>query len=236
MRVVVRQSGERGAEGISVKHVETGVDLGHLELGGGRVLGLDDANAGVGAQHAAVATRLGDAEGRGGASRATLDMGGKQVVEQFRRQQRRVARDDQHIADKPFEGWHGAAHSVARAELVGLDHDRGVTNDSGNGVGLRRRHDDDDPVRTRLTDGGEHPAKQRATPDRMQHLWQGRAHARALATGHHDAGERTSGGGSSARHPAYPTLVRQSADVLLAATMAALRSAVERNVSPSVAS
>ena len=86
MRVVVRQPGEGGAEGISVEDVETGVDLGHLELGGCCILGLDDADASVGTQHTAVATRLGDPEGRGGTGSATFDMGGEQIGEQLRRQ------------------------------------------------------------------------------------------------------------------------------------------------------
>ena len=37
----------------------------------------------------------------------------------------------QDIAGESFEGGHGAAHSVTRAELVGLHNDRGVANDGG---------------------------------------------------------------------------------------------------------
>ena len=124
-----------------------------------------------------------------------------EAAEQFGREEGRVARDDQDIAGEALERRHRTAHGVARAELVVLDDGLGIARDRGHSVGGIGRHDDDHALGASLAHGGNHPAEQRPTPDRVQHLRQRRAHARALATGHHNAGERAISGARGSRHP-----------------------------------
>ena len=201
MGVVVGQAGERGAQGIGVEDVETGVDFVDLEFGGRGVLGLDDADAGGVADHTPVAAGLVDLEGGGGRRGALSDVRIDEAAEQLRGEQRRVARHDQHVAGEAVERRHRAAHCVARAELVVLDDGLGVARDGGDGLGGIGRDHDDDALGAGLADGGDDPAEQRSTPDRVKHLGQRRAHARALAAGHHDAGERSISGARGRRHP-----------------------------------
>jgi hypothetical protein len=126
---------------------------------------------------------------------------GDKTAEQLGGEEWRVARDDQHVAAEARERWQRTADGVASAQLVWLDDGLGVTHDGGHRLGGVRRHDHDDALGAGLADRAEHPAEQRPTPDRVQHLRQFRAHTGALAPGHDDAGERSIGGAGDGRHP-----------------------------------
>ena len=181
-----RQALERRPEGVRPEHVDGRVRLAHLELLGRRVARLHDrGEVAVGVpEHAAVAQHVvGDErEHRGGGAGCAVRI--QKPAEQLGREQRRVAREDEHLVGVP-DGLARRADGVAGPERLLLHGDL----EAGERVRRRGRRDDHERVGAerprRLDDPVDHPAPE----NRVEVLHEGRLHARAEPSGHDHRGK-----------------------------------------------
>ena len=181
---------ERRPERVAPEDVDRGVHLADRKLLGRRVGGFDDAHHGRLAvtDDAAVPARvggLGAEQRRGGALPAVL---GHELEQQLRREQRRVAREHEHVAGVAGERLARGANRVAGAERALLDRD----DDGALGELVLRdgRGDDDERRRARLAPALDHPVDHAPAQDRVEVLGHRALHAGAEASGHHDCCKR----------------------------------------------
>ncbi len=105
-----------------------------------------------------------------------------ELTQDVRREQRRIAGENEHVAFDPGELRVRSANRVARAERLALHgHVEAVEH-----VGRRRRGDDDDRLRAGFVRRGQHPVDDAPAEQRMQVLRRGRAHAGPESGGHDD--------------------------------------------------
>ena len=193
--VVVRaQRGQGPAQMSGVEDVDAGIDLRDGALLGAGIALLDDGRHGaVGLAHdPAVAGGVVQDGRQQGHGVAALDVLGEQSPKGGGVQQRHVPAGHH---DRPCEvlrqrgeaagdGTTGARRLVlVRGHRIGCH--LGQVGDDG--VALVA-HDDDEMIGAQAAGGGDGVVEETAPADGVQHLWNGRAHAGALACGHDDGG------------------------------------------------
>jgi hypothetical protein len=186
--VVVGEGGEGGGQGRGGEGVGAGVDLADRELLGRRVAGglrLDHALdlARRGADHAAVGAGVVELDRQHRRRRARLGVRRQQAGDRLGRDQRHVAGKDEHGFGR-LDQRQGGADRAAGAVGHGLDDGLDVLRQARGDV-LIRRDDRRHAPRPGLAGRGDRPGDHRAAADWVQHLRQGRAHARALAGRHY---------------------------------------------------
>ena len=105
-----------------------------------------------------------------------------ELTEHRRREERRVARQDEHVVDGAAEPIASTADGIAGAARLLLHCDR----EAVEGSNRRRRGDDDDRIDAELARRLEHPVHHTPTEDRVKVLRHRRVHARAEARRHDD--------------------------------------------------
>jgi len=175
---------EQQPEGVVAEDVDRAVDLADLELLDGRVPALrdpEDVARGI-ADDPPVCPRVG---GDGGEDRrrcALAPVRLDELLEQRRREQRRVAGEDEHVLGSTLDRRPGGADGVARALRLLLDRDLVALEP----LPGRGRRDHDERVGADAAAGLEHPVDHPAAEQLVEVLRHGGFHPRAEARGHHD--------------------------------------------------
>ena len=120
-------------------------------------------------------------EGEDGRGSALAEMLCDERLEQRRRQERRVAGEDENVLGALPDCLPGGAHGIARAERLLLDRDARVAEL----VPALGRCDHDERVRPERPRSLQDPVDHPPAEDRVQVLRCRRAHARAEPSGHH---------------------------------------------------
>ena len=186
LRVGRRELVERRPERLRAEHVDGRVRLADRELLRARVRGLDDGDevALLVADDAAVAADLVGHEREDGGRRAGGSMGVDERGEELRRQERCVAREDEHLVRVP-DRLARRANGVARPERTLLHRDRQPVER----VGGVRRGDDDERLGAERLGGRDDPVDHPPPEDRVEMLRDRGAHTRPEPSGHHDCSE-----------------------------------------------
>ena len=201
LRVLRLQPLERGPELLAGEDVDRRVDLAELELVRHGVGRLDDARepAVPVADDASVLPRVGRLEREDGRGRALAPVRVEQLAQRVRRQQRRVAGEDEHVAVRRAELRARRANGVAGAERSFLDRDL----EPVEAVARLRRRDDDDRLRAGVARGGDDPVDHAPAEQRVEVLRRRGTHASAEAGGHDEScdvvGHRQGGWGARIR-------------------------------------
>ena len=133
-------------------------------------------------QHPTVAPWIVELEREHGRFRGALAMTRDERAEQLRGDERRVAREDEHVVGSTVEQGPGASHGVSRTERLLLNRSRRPIES----VSVRRGGDDDERIDSRAPGCTDHPVHHTAPEQRVEMLRHARAHTRAEACGHDD--------------------------------------------------